>query len=59
MTARKTPAPGPPPVATGTIEYRESDVRCPHCRGWHPRLLITDAGDLLCQACLDRLGARQ
>jgi hypothetical protein len=57
MTAKKAPPAGPPPVPTGTIQYRECQVRCPACRGWRPRLLVTDAGDLLCEPCLARLGA--
>jgi len=57
MSTRRAPPAGPPPVPIAKIEHRSSAIRCPRCRGWQPRLLITDGGDLLCSACLAGWGA--
>ena len=41
------------PAVTDVVTYRETDVRCPTCRRWCRRLLITDDGELRCPPCVD------
>jgi hypothetical protein len=41
------------PTITDVVTHRETDVRCPTCRSWCRRLLITDDGELRCPPCVE------
>jgi len=56
-TQRRPTLTGPPPVPVETIEYRETNLRCPRCRAWRPRLFVCDDGRLTCEPCLGGRGA--
>ena len=40
------------PTITDVVTHRETDVKCPTCRRWCRRLVITDDGELRCEPCV-------